>query len=133
MLPEFDENGYLPPGLHRAHIEEIVERFGLHSEVRKVQMESLRWLLDLAKRSGVRRLVINGSFVTDSLEPNDVDCVLLIESGFPSDSSAGEELRLGLPVMEIKLVGQRDFDIFIRDIFATDRYQVPKGMVEVIL
>jgi hypothetical protein len=28
-------------------------------------MDSLRWLVNLAKRVGVRRIVVNGSFVTD--------------------------------------------------------------------
>jgi len=128
MIPDFDENGYLPPGVHRAGIDEIADRFGLQSEVRKVQLESLRWLVDLARRAGVRRLGINGSFVTDTLEPNDVDCVLLIEPGFPSESRAAEELRLGLPFMEIKLVAQCDFDIS----FATSSPPIdtwpPKGL-----
>jgi hypothetical protein len=48
-------------------------------------MESIRWLAGLANRAGVRRIVINGSFTTARLEPNDVDCALLIEPGFPLD------------------------------------------------
>jgi len=133
MIPGFEENGYLPPGIHRATIEEIADRFGRDSLVRKAQVESLYWLIDLARRAGVRRLVINGSFVTETLEPNDVDCVLLVELGFPCDARAGEELVQGLPFMEIKLVTQPDFDIFVHNIFATDRYMTPKGTVEVIL
>ena len=50
-------------------------------------MESIRWLADLAKRAGVERLIINGSFVTDVPEPNDVDCVLLIGPGFPCQTA----------------------------------------------
>ena len=34
MLPDFDENGNLPPGIHRASPSEIEERFGRDSEVR---------------------------------------------------------------------------------------------------
>ena len=71
MLPDFNEHGYLPPGLHRATLEEIAVRFGKQSELRRVQIESLRWLVDLARRAGIERLIINGSFVTDALEPND--------------------------------------------------------------
>jgi hypothetical protein len=41
-------------------------------------MESVGWLIDLAARAGVARIVLNGSFVTNIIEPNDVDCVLLI-------------------------------------------------------
>src|SRR5439155_24860962 len=97
MIPAFNDEGYLPPGIHRATLEEIAARFGQESELRRVQMESLVWLVDLAKRAGVQRMVVNGSFVTEALEPNDVDCVLLIGVDFPSNASAESELRAGLP------------------------------------
>ena len=95
MIPEFNDDGYLPPGIHPATLEEIAARFGQESELRQVQMESLRWLVDLARRS--RRfndIIVNGSFVTDALEPNDVDCVLLIAPGFPSDAGRSGIARL---------------------------------------
>ncbi len=56
MIPPFEENGYLPPGIHRATINEIEARFGSESELRHVQMGSLRWLMGLANRAGVERL-----------------------------------------------------------------------------
>ena len=73
MIPDFNDDGYLPPGIHRATLEEIVARFGQEPELRQAQTESLRWLLDLAKRAGVLRLVIDGSYVTNKWEPNDID------------------------------------------------------------
>src|ERR1051325_5357096 len=106
MIPPFDDSGYLPAGVHSATLDEVVARFGSGSEMRRVQMESLRWLVDLARRAGVKRLVINGSFVTDLFEPNDVDCVLLIGTGFPRDAAAEAELLAGLPFLELSLVNQ---------------------------
>lgn len=132
MIPPFDDHGYLPPGIHPATLDEIAARFGCESELRRVQMESLRWLVDLAGRAGVVRLIINGSFVTEVLEPNDVDCVLLIGAGFPRDKAAETELLAGLPFLEINLVSQADFDVLVERFFASDRHSVPKGMVEVI-
>ncbi len=133
MIPPFDEHGYLPPGVHAAPLEEIEARFGRESEIRRVQMQSLRWLVDLAKRAGVLRLIINGSFVTRVPEPNDVDCILLVGPGFREDVGVGAELAAGLPFLDCDLVDQEDFDLFVQSIFATDRRRVPKGMVEVIL
>jgi hypothetical protein len=133
MIPEFDERGYLPPGIHRADLEEVATRFGQTSELRRVQMQSLRWLVDLVTRAGVERLVINGSFVTDVFEPNDVDCVLLIGPGFPRDAAAEAELHDGLPFLDIALVKQGDFDLLVQKFFATDREAIPKGMIEVTL
>jgi hypothetical protein len=133
MLPDFNEHGYLPPGVHRSTLEEIAQRFGQQSELRRVQMESLRWLVDLARRAGIERLIINGSFVTDALEPNDIDCVALIADRFPRDPAAEKELLGGLPFLEIHLVGQAVFSMLVDTFFATDRESNPKGMVEVIL
>ena len=133
MIPPFNEFGYLPPGVHPATLGEINERFGQLSELRRVQMDSVRWMVALAIRAGVQRIILNGSFVTDIIEPNDVDCVMLIGPGYPADVIAEAELDDGLPFLDIAIAGQEDFDRFAYKIFAADRYSVPKGMIEVIL
>jgi hypothetical protein len=133
MIPDFNDLGNLPAGIHPATLEEIATRFGQEPELRRVQLESLRWLIDLARRVGVQRLVVNGSFVTDKWEPNDVDCVLLRGPSFPLDESADAELWAGLPFIQVTLVGQKEFDLYVGMIYATDRHANVKGMVEVIL
>ena len=132
MIPPFDADGFLPPGVHPATFDEIRERFGGPSEVRRAQVESIRWLIDLAARAGVERIVLNGSFVTDIMEPNDVDCVLLVTPGASTDPAAEEELIQGLPFLDISLARQRDFDYFVDRFFAADRMLRRKGMIEVI-
>jgi hypothetical protein len=133
MIPEFNENGYLPAGIHLATVDEIAARFGREPELRQVQMESLGWLVDLARRVGIKRIIVNGSFVTDTWEPNDVDCVLLTGPDFPQDESAEAELRDGLPFIEMAVVGEELFQGYIEKIFASDRGAIAKGMVEVLL
>ena len=132
MIPPFDENGYLPPGIHPATLDEIEARFGHEPELRRVQMESLRWLIERARRAGIERLIINGSFVTDAYESNDVDCALLVGPGFPKDAQAEEELLEGLPFLDIDLVRQDGWDELVGKVFATDRHRILKGMIEVI-
>ena len=132
MIPDGDDHGYLPAGIHAASLDEIAARFGRESELRQAQMESLRWLVDLSRRAGVRRIVVNGSFVTDKLEPNDVDCVLLIGADFPHDATAEAELLAGLPFINMELVDSAAFQQFTERTFASDRNLVPKGMVEVL-
>ena len=133
MIPPFNEQGYLPPGVHGATLDDIAERFGRESELRRVQMESLRWLVELARRAGVLRIVVNGSFVTDVYEPNDVDCVLLIGTNYPTDAVADDELQQGLPFLQAETVMQEAFDYYVNNLFGTDRRNVSKGMVEVLL
>ena len=133
MIPPFNEFGYLPPGIHPATLDEVDTRFGRISELRRVQMESVRWMVELAIKAGVQRIVLNGSFVTDIMEPGDVDCLLLFLPGRIKDHSAYEELENGLPFLDIAVVEQPEFDDFVNRVFAVDRYEATKGMIEVNL
>jgi hypothetical protein len=132
MIPPFDDSGCLPPGVHPATLAENEDRFGRQSGLRRVQMDSVRWMVDLAVRAGVQRIVLNGSFVTDITNPNDVDCVLLREPGHKGERAAVRALRKGLPFLDIALVRRHVFDEYVHELFAADRTGVPKGMIEVI-
>jgi len=132
MIPPFDESGCLPPGTHPATLDEIAEKFGQLSELRRVQMESVRWLVDLAVRAGAARIILNGSFVTDIMEPNDVDCAVLVASVTRRNRAAVTELRKGLPFLDVAVVRARAFDEYVESVFAADRTGTPKGMIEVI-
>jgi Family of unknown function (DUF6932) len=130
MIPPLNELGYLPAGVHPATLAEVEARFGQGSELRRVQMESIKWMVELAIKAGVRRIVLNGSFVTDIIEPNDVDCVLL--GADPTiDPDVEDELESGLPFLEILLVGESAFNRLVDVTFASDRLGRPKGMIEV--
>jgi len=61
MIPTFDNSGFLPPGVHPATLAEIETRFGRESELRRAQMESVRWMVDLATRADVQRIALNGA------------------------------------------------------------------------
>jgi hypothetical protein len=132
MIPPFDENGVLPSGIYPAPLKEIDARFGQQSELRRAQMESVQWLVELATRAGASRNVLNGSFVTDIIEPNDVDCVVLFHPGAHRDPHAFSELLIGLPFLDIAIAEPDDFDEFVNQIFAADRHGVAKGMIEVV-
>ena len=132
MIPPFNDDGNLPPGIHPATLDEVAERFGSESEMRRVQMESIHWLIDLANRAQVKRIVLNGSFVTEEYEPNDVDCVLLVEWDQPPDVGLELELKDGLPFLDIHVVQNAEFDLLTRRYFAQDREKLSKGLIEVI-
>jgi hypothetical protein len=132
MLPNFDQRGYLPPGVHRAESAEVLARFGKSSELRREQAESLSWLISLCKSAGIARLIVNGSFVTNIAGPNDVDCVLLIGPAYNESSESAAELERGLPFLSLQIVRQQAFNELV-DFFATDRSGASKGVVEIIL
>ena len=80
-----------------------------------------------------QRVVLNGSFVTDEAEPDDVDCVAAGRPDSPRGAEADAESRAGLPFLEDRRGDQDNFDFLVERFFATDREHVPKGMIEVIL
>jgi hypothetical protein len=90
-LPPFNEEGDLPPGVHRATLPEVVERFGHGSVQRTAVAARLDRLYQLAASTGkLARFVVFGSFVTDNTQPNDVDVVLLMDDSFDLGSVTGE-------------------------------------------
>lgn len=61
MIPDFDEFGYLPPGIHAATLDEVVARFGSGSPEREVETQELQLFIEWARRAGVRRMILDGS------------------------------------------------------------------------
>ena len=83
MIPEFDSDGELPPGVHVATLDEVRQRFGIFSLTnRRPQLfTKLSELVEVARVSGiVDRLIIAGSFVTAKAAPNDVDVLIIFNT-----------------------------------------------------
>ncbi len=134
MLPPFDESGNLPGGIHPASIEEIVSRFAHGSPEREVEARKLVQLIALARRNRVRRLIINGSFVTNKRDPNDVDVVLLPPAEHWQQETEFEREASVWPFLQVLFAAdEADLERWARDDFGTDREGREKGVVEVIL
>lgn len=73
MIPDFSENGNLPPGIHYCYWDEFREKFGYTRDRRKM-IESMEDIMRQLKAAGCRTFYINGSFVTSNQFPNDFDC-----------------------------------------------------------
>ena len=83
MLPEFDIDGDLPPGIHHATLDELEQRLSrfVVSDRRINLFAWFKRLVAMAKGSGiVDRLVVGGSFVTSKPEPNDIDLALILSN-----------------------------------------------------
>jgi hypothetical protein len=90
-LPVFNEEGDLPPGVYRATLSEVLERFGQGSVQRRAVAARLSRIYELAASTQqLARCVIFGSFVTAKDDPDDVDLVLLMEDTFNLASVKGD-------------------------------------------
>ena len=132
MLPPFDDYGNLPPGIHSATMDEIIERFGTGSPEREVEAAELADFVKSAIEIGVRRIIVNGSFTTGKLVPNDVDLIIL-----PAEDSYDRievSTELSWPFLQIIIAADdADLERWALEDFGTDRRQRAKGVVEVVL
>src|SRR5947208_2455853 len=83
-IPEFEDN-VLPEGVHDGTVEEVEARFGrFQKSDRRVRWtERLKQYLDAARRSGIiKAVIIDGSYVTNKDEPEDIDVIAVLHDQF---------------------------------------------------
>ncbi len=91
MIPEFNDIGDLPIGIHSATLREVIERFGKDSAQRQIVAQRLERIYHLVLQTGhLSRLLVFGSFVTSKVEPNDVDVVIIMDDDFVADPFSGD-------------------------------------------
>ena len=72
MLPDFEESGNLPVGIHEATWEELAARYGTTPH-RHSLLAGLKRALGSLRDAGCRRAYVDGSFVTAKGDPADFD------------------------------------------------------------
>jgi hypothetical protein len=144
-LPDFNTNGDLPPGVHRASWIEVMGHFGGGAGQRDVCTRRLAHIYELARRTDcLRRFVLFGSYVTTKANPNDVDVILIMDDAFrlencPMESRAlfdhaVAQARYGASVFWMRpalLIGET-VEQFI-DYWQIKRGGGQRGIVDVIL
>jgi hypothetical protein len=94
LLPDFNDRGDLPVGVHRASLAQVLNRFGRGSTRRQLLANRLSHIYDLASQTAcLARFVVFGSFITEKPSPNDVDVFMIMDDNFDMQSLIGE-LRL---------------------------------------
>lgn len=145
-IPDLNEYGFLPEGVHDCSEEEIENRFGRfqRSDCRCRLMERLKEYLRQAKATGlVKAVIIDGSFVTDKEEPNDVDVIVVLRPGHdfdaelsPREYNAVSKLRIRRQFKFDALVGEEGQKELVNHIEFFGRVresQIRKGLLKVTL
>ena len=95
MLPDFNNAGDLPEGLHEATLDEVIARFGGGTPRRQGVTARLLRIRELGRATGkLERFIIFGSYVTAKPEPNDVDIVLVMRDDFDVTACAESSRKL---------------------------------------
>lgn len=100
-LPALNDNGFLPPGIFDCTLAEIRERFGRfqvsdHRSRLFARLEDL--FLAMQQSRLFEALLVDGSFVTAKLVPNDIDLVAVL--------LPGHNFERDLPTSEYALVSR---------------------------
>jgi hypothetical protein len=83
-IPEFDDN-VLPEGVHECTVAEVEARFGrFRKSDRRIKLtDRLKQYLTAAKQSGiVTAVIVNGSYVMNVDEPEDIDLIAILSPDF---------------------------------------------------
>ncbi len=72
LIPSFNEDGFLPSGIHWTDWPEFMQRFGLTTH-RKQLVQGLIQSSQKLASAGCRIIYIDGSFVTSKEHPGDFD------------------------------------------------------------
>jgi hypothetical protein len=72
MIPDFDNTGNLPEGVHFATIEQLIERFDYNPK-RAWLIDGLKLLIASLQKASCPLIYIDGSFVTSKGVPGDYD------------------------------------------------------------
>ena len=101
MIPQL-EDGVLPEGIHDCSLKECQDAFGkfTRSDRRSRLSQALATYVSDAAASGIAvAVLIDGSYVTAKLEPNDIDLILVLRADF--------DLAIELRPMEYNVQSKR--------------------------
>ncbi len=102
MIPPFTEHGWLPDGIHDCTMAEAAEQFGAFQSADRRPQLWMRFaeFFAEAKACGLLEAVlVDGSFVTATPEPNDIDIVLVV--------APSHDFSRDLPPAHYNLLAQR--------------------------
>ena len=140
-IPRLTKDGILPRCVHRTTLAETRRAFGGRTARRAELMMMLEEAVDRARKAGITRILINGSFVTAKKEPRDIDVVFQVSDVYAQRLSGGnpdaawiaERVREARPkALDLFVaVDDEEWVSWVR-LFESDAWCGKKGLVEVV-
>ncbi len=141
MIPAFQRNGYLPPGIHEATWRQATERLGTNPHRRTLLLGLLGALRNL-KLAGCRKVYLDGSFATDKELPVDFDVAWETAGVDPrllnttlldfTNRRQAQKLTFGGELFPADWEADEQGRTFL-EFFQTDQQAIPKGIIAIDL
>lgn len=83
-IPDLNRDSLLPAGIHDCTLEELKVKFGSFqgNDQRPRLLARLEAFIAEVRAAGfIHRIIVDGSFVTSNPEPNDIDVIVVVETG----------------------------------------------------
>jgi hypothetical protein len=113
-IPDLNDHGFLPSGIHDCSLEDIGARFGTFQSTdrrshlyRQLQV----FLAEVHSTNLVVAVIVNGSFVTRKPDPGDIDLILVLSSGH--DFTANLQPMAYNVLSKRRVRGRYGFDILV--------------------
>jgi predicted nucleotidyltransferase len=89
-LPDFDENGTLPPGIYAVNLDIILTRFGGSKSLKRSQLtRNFREFYNFIKYYSIG-IYVDGSYTTTKMGPSDIDLIVILPPEFKQNRPALE-------------------------------------------
>ena len=136
MIPQFTDEGLLPPGVHETDLEELREKMGW-SRKRQGLLEGLEEALELMATCGVERVYLDGSYIDgcyDLAKDVTAEDLKRLAPIFPPNPSnrAEAKRRFGVDLFPAAATERGSGQPFLR-FFQTDREGRERGVLSVEL
>lgn len=146
-IPPLSPQGFLPPGIHDASLDEVETRFGrFKSNERRIELFSKlrQYVAELSTWGHIKEVLLDGSFVSSKECPDDIDMIVVYKEDFdiaaevaPSEYNCLKSSRVrsmyGFDVF-VAFPGDATYQKF-KAFFEQDTTQVglTKGLVRILL
>jgi hypothetical protein len=106
-IPTLTDDGFLPPGIYDATLDEVGDAFGRFrvSDRRVTLFATLRrYIGDLRSWGNANAILIDGSFASAAVRPNDIDMIVVYGADF---DFAAERAPEEYNVIEVRRIRRR--------------------------
>ncbi len=131
-MPTLRRNGTLPRGVHPATMAEVLQAYPSINQQRQILNDSLqRAVIELRKLEPTLVIFVDGSYITNKAEPNDVDLLIKIDRFLETEIIDYLEQACPVEAVSLDINVEPTTQTYLFDLFTTDDLGRAKGIIQI--